>query len=357
MINVTNFEEMDFWLQSSRKFQFSLHFYCAKFPENYKQFTEKFFENIIEIQLWNGASLSSFSDIIASFMYLKNLQILVLGCEFKTYEYLPDNLSLSIKDLFLSRGGIPKNLMDISVFYSILSFTPNLEELTVYVNNYDEQREIVKQLKDPEVTKSIKMLMWYDRNKISTTHFFCDFYDIKNLNLEKFTFSSEHFPIEKLEKLESFLSNQKKLNALHLVLSNLKLLEIRIFSLKNLQSLSIEYSKFFTNLDDNWKCLWKLKHLKLCCGIRTIFKYLNKNCGMESLQLTNKDEAEIPFDLNKFQFLINLKSLILIVKFTYFKMDNLLQAILKHLINLQILYLADLNETRVEDVSFFYIFS
>lgn len=78
---------------------------------------------------------------------------------------------------------------------------------------------------------------------------------------------------------------------------------------------------------------------------------------MESLQLTNKDEAEIPFDLNKFQFLINLKSLILIVKFTYFKMDNLLQAILKHLINLQILYLADLNETRVEDVSFFYIFS
>lgn len=193
--------------------------------------------HIVEINL--SGQFSSFADVISSLIPLKNLRKLTVGCQFKTYENLPDSLSLSVTELVLCGWGILRSWMETVVFYSILSFTPRLQELSVDICDHEShQKEIVKRLKNTELTKTLKVLNW------SGELYEDDFYDLQNLSLEKFILRP--FNQVNIEKLEIFLNNQNNVKAFVLKLTNLRTLlhgypsATRIFALKNLQFLSLD---------------------------------------------------------------------------------------------------------------------
>lgn len=155
IVRLTTTKQIDLYLQSFRKFHFDIGF-GGFFSAKFHQFKEKFFENIVEITLWNkhGGIIrtSSFADTISSLVPLKNLRKFTVACYYETYDNLPDNLSLSVTELDLQTP--PQSLMEILVFYSILSCTPRLEKLSLDVFCNDGRKEIAKHFKNFELTKN-----------------------------------------------------------------------------------------------------------------------------------------------------------------------------------------------------------
>lgn len=108
------------------------------------------------------------------------------------------------------------------------------------------------------------------------------------------------------------------------------------------------------NLDsENLEGFWKVKHLSISqANIGTMFKYLNKNSEMELIiNQVNDDKSDITVLTYKLQFLKNLKHFKFCTSSYEFKVDNLLQAILEHLVNLE--ELCQLHEAFKYDVSLY----
>lgn len=367
---------MKFFLQSSRKFCFKLEI-DGIILQSYNQFAKKFFENIVEIRLTGW--FPSFSDIITSFKYLKHLRKLEIDSCFETYKNLPDNLTLSVTELILGDPGsysfihLPKRSM--KVHCSILSFTPSLKELTVYCSSdtclyyfsYHYEKEILKQLKNPNLIKKLKVLKW----NVCLPHPFTtpsddyvgDVLEIENLNLEKLEYSSSLCTTGKFVK---FFNNQKNLKSLNLDIECISIDDhcinpffitqiISTCLLNNLQDLTLYCCEDFKNLDNlNLEVFWKLKHLNLRnVKINTIFRYLTKHSEMKSLTL-DYCEVDLPFDFNELQYLMNLN--LFDLRTSEFPVKILLQPIFQHLLNLHELRLENY-ETDENDlfVSFFLI--
>lgn len=335
--------------------------------QQYKQLTEMFSENIVEIHLADDIELPSFEDVITNLKNLKNLRKLKICCGFESYTSLPDNLNLCITSLTLN----PLNTLDVvsvKVFYSILSCTPYLTTLKVHIDDANIEEEIVKYLKKTDIRKGLKVLKWYpDYNDF---HLF-DVLKIENWNLEKFSIrtASRNF---KAKDFENFLFNQKKLEALEIVVRRIEkpLLQqiVQFCCLKNVQHLSFG-SDSFNHLDDkNLEAIWNVKHLKLeDQHIPQTCIYLTKPSEMKSLTIIGSIETvgvdnlhpalksnqneNINTMIRKLYFLKNLKS------FTYNSFEplneknNLLQGIFQHLINLQELCFSDYTDTASTDTN------
>lgn len=233
---------------------------------------------------------------------------------------------------------------------------------------------------NPKFNKSLRelrlVMKYYDKNIFS-------FSTIKHLNLEALDLHGFAVNLDDVDDddeyinrdrhissddLEAFLTSQTKLKILKIFLNRGAFLSqiIRILcSVNSIQELTLH---FYCEYDqkmykENYEMFWKLKLLSLMYANGALFESLTQESNMESLTIQAFDDNSMKIT-NYFQYLKNLKflNISLVCNQAYEEEDlnifcitnDFIQAIFKHLINLQELYLRDDEE---ECVSFFYIVS
>lgn len=250
-----NSEDIDFFLKTSRKFQFRLEI-SERMPEKYLQFTQKFSDNIIDLRLV-GINLpalddlyiknmknlinldlddcnipSSLANFISNIVNLKSLRTLALdACSFEIPSILPDDLYLNVTSLKLHC------FVNESNVHSLLLFTPKLKTLSVVFSDSNSEEIVLKYLKNTKLTKSLTELYLRRYNENNDVR---DVFQLNHLNLKKFTWKS-NAQITPVAELETFLSSQMNLTSLLLsnVVINDKLIQIVFKKLLNLRELKL----------------------------------------------------------------------------------------------------------------------
>lgn len=368
--NVQNEQSLDFFLKSSRKFNFKVSYFNG-LEAKFQKFKANNVDNIIEVQLCtnrDSRQFDSFSDVITSLTDITNLKKLSIVSYFRKYDKLPENLLLNLTELILKFTPaqlVSGTILETLVYYSILSATPNLEKLTVVINGYNCQNVIIRQLKNVKNSQNLKYLKW-KLNMNFNENREIDFNQLENLNLEFFVLESRVQQIN-IDKLERFLNTQQNLQKFYFDMvyhpfgQPYPAQATKILKLNKLRYLCLDlgYTDIwhYPNLYD----LWSLRHLKLyLAGIQPIFLLLTQKTEMRSLFLDrvrshgpNSDLTTTLFIRNKFQFLTNLKVFLFSSHCCAFNQDKFVQAINEHLINLQELTLIDNSQICALRVSLF----
>lgn len=362
IVKLKNVDDMNLFLNSdrSRKFNFQI-IYDENTAGIFNDLVVAFNDNITEVLYNDRTGDSSFSAILLKFKILKNLEVLNINGHFHRYERLPSNLSFNFTKLILEFKGSAYTMMDIAVFYSIISIAPNLKELKVTVRNVDHQNEVFKNLRNSEIEKDLKVLKWLnpctmDLNENEETAF----YELKNLNLKEFIYQSGNRP--NITKISEFLINQNNLKECYLYIpyrphgEPFDYQAARICSIPNLKYLELDF--YNTRIEDyqDLKYLWTLKSLRLCSSVLAqIVDFLTDLSEIESLYIfyiiSHHNQVRFVlfstrFFTDKFHFLTNLKIFNVTADMTAINLDYFLQAIIEHLINLQELTVTDWKRDR-----------
>lgn len=329
-------ESVDLFLQTFRKFNFSLSFESS-LPENFLTFTHKFSENIQDLS-FKTIKLSNFYDFIANLTNLTNLKNLeIINCSFEGEgcSPSPDDLCLNLNTLLLVSFESFDSIKGFEVD-QLLSIIPRLQILSCILNDDPcYQRAIVKYLTNPKLTKFLKELHFisFDNADIISPVF-----KTNHLRLEKFFWTCFR-EINCVSDLELFLSNQTSLKVLDLMLNATPCSRniVKICSKLNLEQLTFNMNNEKLENCEILSELWNLKNLKIFCCNSSIFKSLNRTSKMENLTLFNY-LGDLDEHLGKFEFLTSLTSL----KITQTLInDTLLQAIFKNLVKLRDLRFID----------------
>lgn len=345
---ISKSDAVDCFLQSFRKFKFSLKFQ-TNLPVNYFQFTYKFSEFIHELRFFD-ICLSSYYNFIVNVTNLKNLRYLDINlCSFndEVCSKFPTDLSLNLNSLRLMISFDDDNkIIKGSETDFILSIIPNLEILTCnFGGDYGFQRAIINYLKNPELTKSLKELHF---TSFGNDNLLSSVFRINHLSLEKFFWLCFR-EIDFVSDVEDFLSSQKNLKVLDLVSCGTSLRKsiLKISSKINLEQLTFSLNDEIIQNSHLFEHLWNIKNLEIFCCNSSIFKSLKKISKVEELTLFCYVD-DLSQHQEKFKFLTGLKSLHVSQSLIN---DTLLQAVFKNLINLRSLFLIDNNgnESKITD--------
>lgn len=244
-----NYESIDFFLKSSRKFQFKVIISKTSLPDNSFQFFHKFSENIadlilhsiylpsveylnvkslkslrnLELQFCKIQSLEIFVSNIANLKSLKNLEM--CQCSFEITSILPDDLQMNITSMKLESKN-PKVL-------SLLSAAPNLQTLSVnHLDCSDSRKTFLKYLKNNKLTKSLTALKLGDKivhindfqmNHLKLKAFSC--YVLYTAQLETYLSSQVNLTYLRLDNIE--ILNDQLLQTIFRHLLNLQTLELK----------------------------------------------------------------------------------------------------------------------------------
>lgn len=343
ILNITQSEAVDFFLETTRKFKFSLKFKHS-LPEKFHQFSSKFTENIIEV-CFIKIRLSNYYDFIGNLTNLKNMRSLkIINCSFEgdRCSTSPEELSLNLTTLLLTITSTT-SMKDYQVQH-LLSIIPNLKSLSCNLSeDFYLEKAIVGYVKNPKLTKSLKEIYFISFKSSAL----CDIFHTNHLNLTKFFWKTFN-AIDNVSQLETFLVQQKELRVLDLYLvQDFLRSAVRICTKLNLDQLSFNLNLQTIQDSETLQVFWKLKYLKIYNCNSLIFKSLTKTSELESLTLIGYTD-DMSECIDKFKYLTSLTSLRVEESFIN---DNLIQSIFKNLSNLKELYLLDhkLESVSLED--------